>query len=312
MSARTDRGRRGDRHARRLHVRARLAQPDLRQHRDRGDHPGSSEGCRGGQGGRGDRHHSARTADGARALDRDLPGGQSHHRRLAREQRDSAKSIPRSARCGAPLLEERSTLPDPETMRRRFDSSAGSSPNPPATATTVELSNELGEDMPPPPHPAIAARNTTNPSAPMEPAACVPGSQREGWTCDPRRAARPRCDSRGGLRRSAVVRPSLGATDELINPVRERRAELVDQWFAWRFAAPPHPDPLGTSRCADCGTPCGTAARCAPCAAARVPPPSELQRCPTCARVTHHAAGPCLSCMAVEAGEVRLDGPDGA
>ena len=57
-------------------------------------------------------------------------------------------------------------------------------------------------------------------------------------------------------------------TADLLADARAHRAELFEALLAEHHPTPTPPQ--GVGRCADCGAPCGTAARCAGCAAARV------------------------------------------
>ena len=92
---------------------------------------------------------------------------------------------------------------------------------------------------------------------------------------------------------------------ELVEELRARRGEILEWLEAEARSRVPAAAPLGTGTCADCGERCGTAARCARCAAARVRLAAGLHRCPRCSRVTHHATEPCLACMAVQLGARR-------
>src|SRR5688572_16694259 len=79
--------------------------------------------------------------------------------------------------------------------------------------------------------------------------------------------ARANFDSKG----LSVTGPEEVLTDELLGFVKAHRAELVNHLLDALHASAPPPNPAGTSRCADCCEPCGSAARCPGCAAARVP-----------------------------------------
>ena len=72
-----------------------------------------------------------------------------------------------------------------------------------------------------------------------------------------------------------------GPDEAFVHPgvavLRSRRGELIDDLLdemRLRFPAPPAAPP-STTLCLDCGTPCGSALRCAACATARVPRRAE-------------------------------------